>query len=646
MPVVFSPGEPETRPLDPDAIVYTSAQKVADLLGVGRGEAVLASADTVANAVFVTGSDYRDHGFSIGDTILVYSDAYPIGFTGEITTIATGGGNGVRLNLIKINSPGVVESSSIASHVDLTDVAVADNTYVQNTAAFTNGKTRGVTRAIVETRIKETQDRIDNITHNAWRPYLVAAEYLNFDTYKPYRRRYYTDYVGTTPLLFRNIQQILRLEIWQGENYREIGCAEARLEIVDESGLSGDSLYVGLTNGSIATLTVGTGTTNWRADFDKVSAAQNLADLINKEDRVSKAAVDFSPTFTLEGSASNVALHNEILASANADYGNGKLKLTSMRQTKGGENVSIAMSDVTNMTLSQVTTNTVTSHIYSTGIRVDHPSGGSSVYGATTTNFQLDSGYQAKFAVGDKMYNESGTELGTVLEYISTTVVRLASPGLATNITNDDALYTARMALATDATKLNVAETDLSAFPAAGLLFISNGTSTRVAKYTSKDTSSFSPGNLFGRFNGVTDVTNAFIANVGGASGSGAKGTTVSQHLFQSDIGAFSDAGGDQARLKDWWIDHEMGIIYFNNSYPFFEWNAVKVSYIYGERYVEKAIEEAATKMVASELLMADDRSVLIPEGSQNVDLGSKIQLWRKEATEILNRYKEIVVFS
>ena len=51
-------------------------------------------------------------------------------------------------------------------------------------------------------------------------------------------------------------------------------------------------------------------------------------------------------------------------------------------------------------------------------------------------------------------------------------------------------------------------------------------------------------------------------------------------------------------------------------------------------------------KMVCSELLMADDRSVLIPEGSQNVDLGSKIQLWRKEAAEILNRYKEIVVFS
>ena len=88
-----------------------------------------------------------------------------------------------------------------------------------------------------------------------------------------------------------------------------------------------------------------------------------------------------------------------------------------------------------------------------------------------------------------------------------------------------------------------------------------------------------------------------------------------------------------------------MGIIYFNNSYPFFEWNAVKVSYIYGERYIEKAITEAATKLVASELLMSDDRSVLIPEGTQNVDLASKIQLWRKEADAILNRYKEVVVF-
>jgi hypothetical protein len=89
-----------------------------------------------------------------------------------------------------------------------------------------------------------------------------------------------------------------------------------------------------------------------------------------------------------------------------------------------------------------------------------------------------------------------------------------------------------------------------------------------------------------------------------------------------------------------------MGIIYFNNSYPFFEWNAIKVAYIYGERYLESAIEEAATKMVAADLLMSDDRSVLIPEGGQNIDLGAKVQMFKKEAEEILNRYKEVVVFA
>ena len=119
----------------------------------------------------------------------------------------------------------------------------------------------------------------------------------------------------------------------------------------------------------------------------------------------------------------------------------------------------------------------------------------------------------------------------------------------------------------------------------------------------------------------------------------------MTQYYFQSDIGAFSDAGGDQARLKDWWLDSEMGIIYFNNSYPFFEFNAIKVSYIYGERYVEQAIEEVATKMVAVDLLMADDRSVLIPEGSENIPLTQKATMWKQESEAILRRYIEVVVF-
>lgn len=280
MPMIFSPGEAETRPLDPNGIVYTTAQKVADFLSIGPQEEVLVAQDSTANAVYVTGADYRAIGYSVGDTLFIYSDADPLGLERVITSVAT-------------NSPGV--QLNFADSIAHANYQVADNAYVQNTASFTEGsvgRTRGMTKSIVETRIKEVQDKIDNLTHNAWRPYLVTSEYINFDTYKPYRRRYYTDYVGTAPLLFRNVQQILRLELWQGDDYREIAAAEGRIHLPDDVRALSGSVVMSPGNGTAGVLTIGTGTNQWRADFDSTTTAQNLADLINKEDRVSKATVN------------------------------------------------------------------------------------------------------------------------------------------------------------------------------------------------------------------------------------------------------------------------------------------------------------------------------------------------------------------
>ena len=490
MPQVFSPGEGETRPLDPDAIVYTTAQKVADLLEIGPQEAVAVAYDSDADGVYVTGSDYRNLGYTVGDTILIYSDADPLGLEREITSITTSI-NGVNLNF--------------ASNITAADYQSADNTYVQNLASFTNGRTRGVKRSKVEELIKRCQDRIDNMTHNSWRPNLVSAEYINFDTYKPYRRRYYTDYVGTTPLLFRNIQQIIRLELWQGDDYREIGAAEARVTIPDSVRDLSGSIVLSPGNGTAAKLTIGTGTDDWRADFDKITSAQNLVDLVNKEDRVNKTAVNFSPAFTLEGSTDNVAAHNEFYATANSDYGAGKVKITSMRSTQAGESCSIVSSN-SDIEISQ--------------------------------------------------------------------------------------------------------------------------TSSSVATFSSLGRTATS-------FTGCVIVVGSALSDISG---------TLTQHKLQVDLHGGS-ASGDRGRLRDWWIDNEMGIIYFNNSYPFFEWNAVKVAYIYGERYLEKAIEDVCTKMVAIDILMSDDRSVLIPEGTQNVDLATKIQLYKQDISSILPRYIEVVAF-
>tara|TARA_R100000278_G_scaffold122340_2_gene108251 strand:- start:3600 stop:5162 length:1563 start_codon:yes stop_codon:yes gene_type:complete len=519
MPVVFNPGEAETRPLDPTAIVYTTAQKVADFLSIGPQDAVLVSADSTSTAVFVTGADFRTIGFEKGDTILIYSDADPLGLERVITSIGTSA-SGVQLNF--------------ADTITAADYQAADNTYVQNTASFTNGKTRGMKKSIVENRIKEAQDKIDNITHNAWRPYLVSAEYINFDTYKPYRRRYYTDYVGTAPLLFRNVQQILRLELWQGDDYREICSAEVRIKLPEDVRALSGSIVMSPGNGSASTLTIGTGSNQWRADFDAATSAQNLADLINKEDRVNKAAVEFDPAFTLEGSTANVAVHNEFYASANSDYGTGQVKVTSMRAGKGGEVCSIVTTD-SNIEFAQVATHTA-----------------------------------------------------NVTSVVNTTV--------------------------------NVDSTE--AFAAAGVCVKGD----TVFRYTGKTNTSFT---------GCVIVIGSPLSDISGA---------ISQSTLVIDLQGGSSKG-DNARLRDWWLDHEVGQIYFNNSYPFFEWNAIKCSYIYGERYLEKAIEEAATKMVAIDVLMSDDRSVLIPEGTQNVDLTAKIQLLRAEVDSILARYIEIVVF-
>ena len=522
MPIVFSPGEPEPRPLDPTATVYTTAQKVADLLDIGPSEAILVSADSVSDGVFITGGDYRNDGFSVGDTILIYSDADPLGVEKVITAISSSA-SGVKL--------------AFTGGFTHADYQVADNAYVQNQASFTNGRSRGLTKDKVDKVILKMQDKIDNMTHNAWRPYLVTAEYINFDTYKPYRRRYYTDYVGTAPLLFRNVQQMLRIELWQGDDYREICGAEARIHIPEDVRALSGSIVVSPGNGTAATMTIGTGATQWRADFDSTTTAQNLADLINKEDRVNKTVVEFAPAFQLEGSTANVGVHNEFLASANADLGTGKVKITSMRPVKAGEVCSIVSTD-SNIEFKQVKTNTATSSSVST----------------TTINVDNTQGF----------------------------------------------------------TKAGVCVVGAEVFRYTGI----TGTS----------------------FTGCVNVIGTPLNTL-------STGThTISQSLFQVDLQGGSSSG-DVGRLRDWWLDAEMGIVYFNNSYPFFEWNAIKVAYIYGERYLEKAIEDICTKMVAIELLMADDRSILIPEGTQNIDLASKVQLYQADIDRTIPKYIEMVLF-
>ncbi len=523
MPTVFQTGEREGRPLFPDRLYYTSAQKVADILQIPFPDPVYLAANDGSTYVDIAPADYRLVGFEVGDKIEITSDA-EMGEERTITTIARASGN------VRLSFSGALTGT----------YTTAQNADVQNLQSFTNGKRKGVTKAQVETLILRTQDKLDNLTNNSWRPMLQTAEYINFDTYKPYRRRYYTDYVGSVPLMFRNVQQVLRLEIWQGQDYREIAAAEIRLDVSDFTQLTADTdkLFLCPGGGGVATLTAGDGNSKFRAQFDNVSTAQQIADLINKDARKGKSATAFSPSFSFEDTTEadgtiTANVHHEFMASANADYGGGQLKITSMRRGEAGENATYACT-----------------------------SSGITFSGATDTSKTVSSSTATTIVLND--------------------VTNLAPYGIIT-------------------------------------------IGSTVGYYTSITGTTL---------NGVADL-------VGDISAAATNGATLNQKKFKIDY--VGTTTGDEARLRDWWADYDLGVIYFNNSYPYFSWNAVKVSYVYGERYVEKAIEDVCTKLVAMDLILSDDRSVLLPEGTQNVDLGSKYQLFKAQVAETLPRYTEIM---
>ena len=157
----------------------------------------------------ISWANYRRWRIDTGISITVYDDNDSLGKTYTVLSAESGGSGNVNI---------VVQSKDNPNETFTT----AANAQIQIESALTNSKERGLTKAHVEELIRKKQDYIDTICRMAWRPRLVADEYQNFTTFKPYRRRYYTDYVGAVYLRNSSVQRILRLSIWQGDKYREL----------------------------------------------------------------------------------------------------------------------------------------------------------------------------------------------------------------------------------------------------------------------------------------------------------------------------------------------------------------------------------------------------------------------------------------
>tara|TARA_R100000656_G_scaffold106209_1_gene78353 strand:- start:701 stop:1807 length:1107 start_codon:yes stop_codon:yes gene_type:complete len=89
-------------------------------------------------------------------------------------------------------------------------------------------------------------------------------------------------------------------------------------------------------------------------------------------------------------------------------------------------------------------------------------------------------------------------------------------------------------------------------------------------------------------------------------------------------------------REEEFWTINEEGRIFFRTKYPFFQNHSVKVTYLTGAKRVPATIHEAATKLVAAEVLLNDDNTVLIAETGANIDLKTKYDTLMEEANKIL----------
>jgi|TARA_Y100000033_G_scaffold4606_1_gene3847 hypothetical protein len=141
----------------------------------------------------------------------------------------------------------------------------------------------------------------------------------------------------------------------------------------------------------------------------------------------------------------------------------------------------------------------------------------------------------------------------------------------------------------------------------------------------------------------ITDSTTVELS--GTATGSGTNTltfTTTDTIPNVCEVVPFTDKQ-NMKRIGSFWKIGNEGRLFFLKDFPYHTNNSVIVSYIAGDKRVPSAIHEAATKLVAAEILRHDDQTILIAETGANITTKEKYDILRKEAMEIIDGKKDIV---
>lgn len=100
-----------------------------------------------------------------------------------------------------------------------------------------------------------------------------------------------------------------------------------------------------------------------------------------------------------------------------------------------------------------------------------------------------------------------------------------------------------------------------------------------------------------------------------------------------------------EGRNNDYWVDEQDGIIWIR-TYPRYlkrKFN-LRITYRFGEPNLPGDIQKACIRLTAIAILQSDDKSILMPEGSSNIPLVDKTNLWQKEADKIIQNNRELKI--
>ena len=97
-----------------------------------------------------------------------------------------------------------------------------------------------------------------------------------------------------------------------------------------------------------------------------------------------------------------------------------------------------------------------------------------------------------------------------------------------------------------------------------------------------------------------------------------------------------------EGRANDYWVDYNVGVIYFVRTQPYYQEKGVRCTYRYGESTVPKDVEWLATALAALDIVTNDDYKNILPEGVRADITQQKISTWQKRIDRTLDNHREL----